>query len=135
MKEIILLRKIAEETKTLWDKGKIPLEDIYLKNLLVDYIDFKQRRNKMTERYGNRTLCSIFSNMRDLRKTHNYSYLPALIEEAQYRAERMENALEIYGNEWGGLNEMENKRKKLKKEIGILKKKKEELEDELPKKD
>lgn len=85
----------------------------------------------MTEKYGNRTLCSIFSNMRDLRKTHNYSYLPALIEEGQYRAERMENALEIYGNEWGGLEEMEEKRIKLKKEVKTLEKKKEKLEDEI----
>ena len=42
-KEIILLRKIAAEVKILWDKDKIPLEAMGLKNLLTDYIDYKDR--------------------------------------------------------------------------------------------
>lgn len=83
----------------------------------------------MNERYGTRTLCSILENMRSLNKTRNYSYLSSLIEEAQYRAERMENALEAYGGEWGGVIEMEKKRIKLKKEIKKLKDKKEKLEN------
>lgn len=44
MREIELLRKIAGETKILWDKGGLPLEAIHLKNLLTDYIDFKENR-------------------------------------------------------------------------------------------
>ena len=86
---------------------------------------------KEIERYGTRTLCSILENMRSLNKTKNYSYLSGLIEEAQYRAERMENALEAYGDSWGGsLKEMEKTRVRLKKEIGLLKEEKEELENE-----
>jgi hypothetical protein len=90
---------------------------------------------KPTERYGTRTLCGILSNMRKLHETHNYSYLPGLIEEAQYRAERMENALEVYGNEWGGLTTMEEQRTKLKKEIKQLTKERDNLKDEIPSKE
>lgn len=84
--------------------------------------------NKISEKYGTRTLCSILRNMRSLNKTQNYSYLSGLIEEAQYRAERMENALETYGNGWNGLVEMEQERVKLKKEVQKLKKEKDNLE-------
>ena len=41
-----------------------------------------------------RLICSILDDMRDCHKTRNYSYLPGLIEEAQYRANRMEDRLE-----------------------------------------
>lgn len=41
----------------------------------------------------NRTICSIFDEMRSCQKTHNYSYLGGLIEEAQSAANRMEAAL------------------------------------------
>lgn len=84
----------------------------------------------MNERYGNRTLCSILENMRALDKTKNYSYLDGLIEEAQYRAERMENALEAYGSEWDGLEKMELTRIKLKKEIKKLTKERDALKPE-----
>ena len=84
----------------------------------------------MTEKYGTRTLCSILENMRSLNKTKNYSYLPGLIEEAQYRAEKMEDALDAYGSEWSGLEVMEHKRIELKKEIKKLIKEKEKLEEE-----
>ena len=79
-------------------------------------------------RTGNRTLCSVFINMRDALKTLNFSYLPALIEEAQYRAERMENAIEAYGSNYGGIGAMEKDRVRLKKEIAKLEKEKTNLE-------
>jgi len=41
----------------------------------------------------NRTICSVFNEMRKAHKTRNYSYLPGLIEEAQSMANRMEEAL------------------------------------------
>ena len=40
-----------------------------------------------------RWMCSILDDMRDCHKTRNYSYLSGLIEEAQYRANRMEDRL------------------------------------------
>ena len=81
----------------------------------------------MSERHGTRYMCSILENMRALCKTLNFSYLPALIEEAQYRAERMENAIEAYGG-YDGLESMEQQRTELKAEIKELKKEKEALE-------
>ena len=38
--------KIADEAKIVWDKGQLPLEACHLKNLLTDYIDFKDRHKK-----------------------------------------------------------------------------------------
>ena len=84
----------------------------------------------MTNRASTRTLCDVFSNMRDTLKTLNFSYLSGLIEEGQYRAERMENALEAYGSGYMGLNEMEEDRVKLKKEIAKLKLEKSKLNKE-----
>lgn len=81
-------------------------------------------------RSGTRTLCSIFSNMRDCVKTNNFSYLSSLIEEAQYRAERMEDALEAYGTGYNGIGDLEETRTKLKKEIYDLKKEKKSLSGE-----
>jgi len=78
----------------------------------------------MTEEYGTRYMCGILENMRALCRTLNFSYLPALIEEAQYRAERMENAIEAYSD----LTYMEKKRVELKAEIKELKKQKENIE-------
>jgi 50S ribosomal subunit-associated GTPase HflX len=74
---------------------------------------------------SDRFLCDILRNMRQAYETRNFSYLPGLIEEAQYRAERMENAIEKIGG-WGGVQEMEEKRISLKTEI-------KELEAELKK--
>ena len=48
---------------------------------------------KATEISG-RLICSILDDMRECHKTQNYSYLLGLIEEAQYRANRMEDRLE-----------------------------------------
>ena len=45
-KELELLRKIAKEAKALWDKGRFQREDMYIKGLLTDYIDLKEREGK-----------------------------------------------------------------------------------------
>lgn len=77
-----------------------------------------------------RTLCSVLENMRKCYKTRNFSYLPSLIEEGQYRAERMEDAIERIGG-WKGLEDMEEDRIRIKKEIRELRKERKELEREL----
>ena len=41
--EIILLREIVHEVKKMWDNNRLKIEDIYLKNLLTDYVDLKER--------------------------------------------------------------------------------------------
>ena len=41
----------------------------------------------------NRYICSVLDEMRECIKTHNYSYLSGLIEEAQMMANRMEATL------------------------------------------
>lgn len=44
--------------------------------------------------YGlNRTVCDVLSEMRKCHETHNYGYLPSLIEEVQSMANRMESKL------------------------------------------
>lgn len=90
-----------------------------------DAIDF------LNPEASGRYLCDILKNMRQCYKTRNFSHLPGLIEEAQYRAERMENAMERYGYGFDGLKEMNDKRDKLKKEIEELKKERDALEDEI----
>ena len=71
-----------------------------------------------------RWICNILEGMRTCIKTANYSYLPGLIEEAQYRAERMENALDIKDD----CERYEKARVKLKAEIKKLEAKRDELE-------
>ena len=68
---------------------------------------------------GVRTLCDIFQDMRIANKTRNYSYLKGLIEEAQYRANRMEDHL--YSRK--SVEELEERRIKLKAEVKELEKK------------
>lgn len=75
---------------------------------------------------GGRMLCSILDDMRNCHKTHNYSYMEALIEELQYRANRMEDRLDRYYGEWGGIENLEDRRDTLKAEIAKLKKEKNE---------
>ncbi len=77
-----------------------------------------------------RTMCDILSNMRDCLKTLNFSYLNGLIEEAQYRAERMENALEVAAYGFGGVNAMFDEREKIRTSIQELKTKRNELRKE-----
>lgn len=69
---------------------------------------------------GGRYLCDILNDMRECYKTRNFSYLKSLIEEAQYRANRMEDRLQrIHSVEY-----LEETRDKLKKEIKELEKEK-----------
>lgn len=72
-----------------------------------------------------RYLCTILDDMRECYKTRNFSYLKGLIEEAQYRANRMESRLEDIQD----VERFEEKRVKLKKEIRELEKKKEGLKE------
>jgi hypothetical protein len=55
-----------------------------------------------------RYICDILAEMRKCHETRNYSYLLALIEEAQMRADRMEAAL-------GGKHEIEHLEERIKK--------------------
>jgi hypothetical protein len=68
----------------------------------------------------NRTICQVLSEMREAHKTHNYSYLPGLIEELQTMANRMESAL--YDQ-----NDLDYARREVKK----LDKKIQEMKDKL----
>lgn len=45
VKEIDLLRKIADEAKRVWDSGGLRIEAGHLKNLLTDRIDWDNRHN------------------------------------------------------------------------------------------
>ena len=64
----------------------------------------------------NRTLCSVFNEMRKAYKTRNFSYLLGLIEEAQSIGNSMEAA--IY--DIGDIKRFREERSKLKKEIKEL---------------
>ena len=81
-----------------------------------------------------RTFCEIFGDMRICNKTQNYSYLLGLIEEAQYRASRMEDRLsrvdDIVHAETHR-NDLIDGNKEFKKEIRELRVKKRELQTEL----
>ena len=84
-------------------------------------------KTNTSDNRSTRTMCDILSNMRDCLKTLNFSYLSGLIEEAQYRAERMENALEVASYGYGGINAMFDEREKLRDSIQELKTKRNEL--------
>lgn len=83
-----------------------------------------------------RYLCTVLEEMRTCHKTRNYSYLLALVEEAQVLGERMEAAL-------GEKSDLESWHKKAKeekkeyerllKETNKLRKKKGEAPKELSK--
>ena len=73
-----------------------------------------------------RTLCEVLDEMRKCHKTHNYSYLLGLIEEAQSMANKMEAALE-YGRDIKYLHKEE---KELRKRIEELREKAKKLEKE-----
>ena len=76
------------------------------------------------EEVGTRLMCDVLSDMRQANKSRNYSYLKGLIEEAQYRANRMEDR--IYSR--NEVERLEKERIKLKSEIKKLRAEKEELE-------
>ncbi|GAF67898.1 unnamed protein product [marine sediment metagenome] len=66
-----------------------------------------------------RCMCAILDNMRECLKTNNFSYLSGLIEEVQYRTERMEDAIGKLDG-WEGVRDLEKKRTRLKEEISKL---------------
>jgi hypothetical protein len=79
----------------------------------------------MSYRYGgslNRTICSVFEDMRKLDQTKNYGPILGLIEEAQMLANRMEAKLYDIKD----LESLNDKYKKLRKECEELEKKKDE---------
>jgi hypothetical protein len=73
---------------------------------------------------GGRYMCSILEDMRKCYKTRNFSYLKSLIEEAQYRANRMEDRLERIRD----VESMERRRDQIKKELKELEEKKDGLD-------
>lgn len=68
----------------------------------------------------NRYICSVLDEMRTCNKTRNYAPLESLIEEAQILANRMEAALDDYGD----YERMKKAKKELKAELKKLQEKK-----------
>lgn len=81
----------------------------------------------MSDDISTRTLCAILEDMRKCFETRNFSYMQGLIEEAQYRANRMENTLEIVRYD---LPNLEKRRINLKKEIKEMEEKVDKLKQE-----
>ena len=77
--------------------------------------------------YLNRTLCDVLEEMRGCLKSHNFSYLIGLIEEAQSMGNRMESGLGDKKN----LKSMQEDISKLKQEINKLEQKKTQLRKEI----
>ncbi len=75
------------------------------------------------ERYPNRTLCDVLSEMRKCRKTLNFSYLLGLIEETQSIGNRMESALADVAD----LKAAQDKLSKIRKEIKVAQKERDNL--------
>lgn len=61
----------------------------------------------------NRYLCAVFDDMRAAHDLHNYSYLLALIEEAQWIGNRMEAAIEDIND----IRTYQEERSRLRKQI------------------
>ncbi len=91
----------------------------------------RKLRDPIRGNVSTRSLCCVLDDMRSCHKTRNFSYLPGLIEEAQYRANRMENAIEKIGG-WEGVRSQEKQRIKLKKEIKDLEEKRDKLKEQVP---
>ena len=87
-------------------------------------------KEQIPKNASTRTICSCLDDMRNCLKTQNFSYLSSLIEEIQYRANRMENALEITGG-WEGIPSRINELRKLRRDIKVLRKEEGELEDKI----
>lgn len=73
----------------------------------------------------NRYICEVLEEMRTCLTTHNFSYLPGLIEEAQTMASRMEAHI----RESKSLDWYHEQKRDLKKEIKELEQKKQGIED------
>jgi len=78
-----------------------------------------------------RFLCNIFEDMRACIKVMNFSYLPGLIEEAQYRANRMETIIDR-NMDW---KRMQQNYERIKKDVEELRKERSALKKELGKED
>jgi len=79
--------------------------------------------------YGvNRYICTVLDAMRKCDETKNYSYLLSLIEEAQYLASAMEDAL----SEVSDIKYLKEDRAELKKEVKELEKRVKELKSQCP---
>jgi len=87
-------------------------------------------KDQIPKEASTRTVCAALEDMRACLKTTNFSYLSGLIEEIQYRANRMENALEIIGG-WDGVPNKVKEQRELKYDIIKLSKEKKKLEDEI----
>jgi len=74
--------------------------------------------------YPNRTLCDVLDEMRNCNKTHNYSYLPGLIEELQVMGNRMEASL----YDLQDLEILKEEYEDLKKKVAELKVKRNKLD-------
>ena len=74
-----------------------------------------------------RYLCDVLVEMREAHKTHNYSYLPGLIEEAQSLGNRMEAGL----NEKNDYYSWHKKAKAEKAELERLREKANKLRTEV----
>ena len=72
-----------------------------------------------------RFLCDILHDMRECHKTRNFSYLKGLIEEAQYRANRMENRISMVHE----VEQLEEDRIQLKKEVRELEEERKTLQN------
>lgn len=69
----------------------------------------------------NRTLCDVLREMRKCTETLNFSYLPSLIEEAQFMGNRMEASLYDkydYNRLKKDLKELKEEKRKLTEELG-----------------
>jgi len=73
--------------------------------------------------YTTRYLCDILIDLRKCYKTRNFSYMMGLLEELQYRAYRMEQAMYLSSE----IEYMEKQRIRLKKEIKELREEKKEI--------
>lgn len=72
----------------------------------------------------NRYLCDVLSEMRKAHETTNFSYLPSLIEEAQYMGNRMEAAIEDkddLGRYERKVSEIKKEKRELKAKLNDLK--------------
>lgn len=75
--------------------------------------------------YLNRTLCDVLEELRKAYDTRNFSYMLALIEEAQSMGNRMESGLGDIRQLEGireDIKKLDNQKKELKKKVAKLKK-------------
>ena len=79
--------------------------------------------------YPNRTLCSVLDDMRNCYKTYNFYAVAALIEECQALANRMEAAIQNFGD----IEDINKHRGKAKDELRRLEREINQAEQKLSK--